>query len=112
MKVTQVSSKMHEKLFVFVILILPSTILCCKSTPSSPPIPTKLQCPDGYWKVPDGYKCFGPNLTNCVEDEECISYDYLCNGDNKMDKFVELGEFEAVLFHNGHEYKDEFKTKK
>ena len=101
---------MKENLFLMMLLILPSTMLCCKSAPPPLPIPTKLECPEGYWKVPDGYKCFGPNKADCVEDEECIKYDYLCDGENKLDKFLEATE--AILIHNGHQYKDEFKTRK
>ena len=108
-RVVKLFSSMQKKFMLIFLLTLPSATLCCKSAPP-PPIPTKLQCPEGYWKVPDGYKCFGPNATDCLEDEECINYEYLCDGEDKMFKFLEASE--AILIHNGHEYKDEFKTRK
>jgi len=66
-------------LFTFLVL-LPGIILCCKSKPIKPP------CPDGYWKVPNGWKCHGDwldplkDMIHCANDYECMNSAYLCDG--------------------------------
>ena len=80
--------KMKWIIFIFT---LPPAILCCKSRA---PTPIEPPCPDGFWKVPDGYKCIGVSgsMTDCAKNHKCMNYAYLCDGERNLmyekDKFI------------------------
>ena len=65
---------------IHVLILFLTFVLSCKS---KTPEPVKVSCPDGFWKVPDGWKCirdYGENTFGCTNDDQCMSYAYLCNG--------------------------------
>ena len=74
---------MQEASFIIFILISPSSIICCKG---KSPEPTEPPCPEGFWKVPDGYKCTGVRygLTDCANNGKCMNYAYVCDGKRSM----------------------------
>ena len=68
---------MVYKLFIAFLVTFPSFVISCKSKTSEP---AKPPCPDGFWEVPDGWKCNGGYMTDCANDHKCMNYAYLCNG--------------------------------
>ena len=75
----------------YLISILPSAIICCKS---KAPKPVEPSCPDGFWVVPDGYKCMGGlQMTDCAKNRKCMNYHYLCNGERNL--MYEKDEFSS-----------------
>ena len=75
---------MHQFTSFVLLLILPSLILCCKSQPQKPPEPP---CPEGFWEVPEGYKCIGVSgrKTDCEKNHKCMNYARLCDGDQDLE---------------------------
>ena len=76
---------MHKFDRFILFLCLPSLILCCKSQPQKPPEPS---CPEGFWKVPEGYRCIGTTAgywKNCEKKHECLKYTRLCNGEQDLE---------------------------
>ena len=75
---------MHQFTSFVLFLIMPSLISCCKSQPQKPPEPP---CPDGFWEVPEGYRCIGSSIgmTDCAKNHKCMNYAYLCNGDRDVE---------------------------
>ena len=75
---------MHQFTSIALFLILPSLILCCKSQPQKPPEPP---CPEGFWEVPEGYKCIGVSgtMTDCERNHKCMNYARLCDGDQDLE---------------------------
>ena len=73
---------MNNLLLFTCLASFPTIIVTCKSKPNKP------LCPDGYWKVPDGWKCKGYptwrntmiDMVHCTNDYKCINYANLCNG--------------------------------
>ena len=63
--------------FFVVIATLPKLAIGCKSETSKPIKPT---CPEGYWEVPEGWKCNGAYKGDCFNNQNCMNYAYLCNG--------------------------------
>ena len=71
-------------------LCLPYLIFCCKSQPQKPPEPP---CPEGFWKVPKGYKCIGTTdgyWRNCeskshTKTHDCMKYTRLCDGEQDLE---------------------------
>ena len=75
---------MHHLISIVLFLILPSLISCCKSQPQKPPEPP---CPDGFWEVPEGYRCIGRSIgmTDCAKNHKCMNYARLCDGDRDVE---------------------------
>ena len=72
---------MHHFASFVLFQFLPSLILCCKSQPQKPP------CPEGFWEVPEGYKCIGVSgtMTDCERNHKCMNYARLCDGDQDLE---------------------------
>ena len=72
--------KMSYILLISFLIVLPGTVLGCKSKPVKP------SCPEGYWKVPDGWKCHGHildpliDMIRCANDYKCMNSAFLCDG--------------------------------
>ena len=62
---------------------LPTFVLSCKS---KAPEPKKVTCPDGFWKVPDEWKCSGINHVDCANDYRCMNYASLCDGKRSLSR--------------------------
>ena len=69
--------KMSCNLFLIILVTVPSFVLSCKSN-SRPP------CPEGYWQVPDGWKCDGGDMTDCTNHQNCMHFSYLCDGERNL----------------------------
>lgn len=63
--------------FFVIIAALPKLAIGCKS---KTPKPIKPPCPEGYWEVPEGWKCNGADKGDCFNNQNCMNYAYLCNG--------------------------------
>ena len=74
-------SIMHHFASFVLFQFLPSLILCCKSQPQKPP------CPEGFWEVPEGYKCIGVSglMTVCERNHKCMNYALLCDGNRDLE---------------------------
>ena len=69
---------MVGKLAIVLLLTIPSFILSCKSKASKT---QEILCPNGFQKVPKGFKCNGANNLDCANEQNCVnSAAYLCDG--------------------------------
>ena len=73
--------------FFVLLLTLPCLVHCCKS---KAPEPTKPPCPDGFWEVPEGWKCNGGYLSDCANSQKCMNNAYLCNGARDLRRLKKL----------------------
>ena len=73
---------MNYILYINFLVLFPTFVISCKS---KTPEPVKeVTCPDGFWKVPDGWKCmrkYWDKDVECANDDQCMNYAYLCTYD-------------------------------
>ena len=97
---------MNYLLNIHVLILFLTFVLSCKS---KTPEPVKVSCPDGFWKVPDGWKCireYGDKTVNCANDDQCMNYAHLC--DNKINlKRRDNQDNSDIYYRNGWAEPDE-----
>ena len=75
-------------LYINFLILCPTFVQSCKSkAPEPEPEPVKITCPDGFWKVPDEWKCmrkYWVNRVECAIDDQCMNYAYLCDGERNL----------------------------
>ena len=76
-------AKMDYISYINFLISLPSFVLSCKS---KTPEPEKVTCPDGFWQVPDEWKCNGLNHVDCANDYRCMNYANLCDGKRSLSR--------------------------
>ena len=78
---------MNNILYINFLILFPTFVLSCKS---KTPEPVKeVTCPDGFWKVPDEWKCmrkYWDRDVECANDDQCMNYAYLCDGKRNLNR--------------------------
>ena len=76
---------MNNISYINFLILFPTFVLSCKS---KTPEPVKeVICPDGFWRVPDGWKCIREHWNynfECANDDQCMNYAYLCDGKRNL----------------------------
>ena len=76
---------MNNISYINFLILFPTFVLSCKS---KTPEPVKeVICPDGFWRVPDGWKCIREHWNynfECANHDQCMNYAYLCDGKRNL----------------------------
>ena len=77
---------MNYILYINLLILFPTFVVSCKSKAPEPE-PVGVACPDGFWKVPDEWKCmdkYREDTLDCVNNYQCMNYEYLCDGERNL----------------------------